>query len=348
MTFPRGILDTDRVLPTGGFTSPASGATVSGTITLSTNAADNDQIASVQFRVDGNNIGAPDTVAPYSMTHDTSTVPNGNHTYSALITDRTGNVTVVSVSVTMANAPTVGVTSPANGSNINGTINLTGTVAGNDAGTTSWFTIDGVQFGTVHTGLGSQTWSLDTHTLAVGAHTLVFNAKDTHNNLTTLTLNVTVNNAKPATGLVLFDFWQPWDGSEYWDSRSSGPAYQDRWTTDFIWSHNNDKNPRPVPGNPDPTHYQMSVQMGTNANGRLEGGDSGNVNHVVMTVDGVEYDVWANGISGPNIRSGPVVNVGGGNSIAFARWDSNPGENTAFIAGVSAWYDYALKPGYLS
>ena len=42
-------------------TSPADGATVSGTITVTANASDNVGVAGVQFLLDGANLGAEDT-----------------------------------------------------------------------------------------------------------------------------------------------------------------------------------------------------------------------------------------------------------------------------------------------
>ena len=56
----------DTTPPTVSVTSPAGGATVSGTITVTANASDNVGVAGVQFLLDGANLGAEDTTAPYS------------------------------------------------------------------------------------------------------------------------------------------------------------------------------------------------------------------------------------------------------------------------------------------
>ena len=59
---------------------PARGATVSGAVTVTANASDNGSVAGVQFKVDGANLGAEDTAAPYSASWDTLSTANGPHT----------------------------------------------------------------------------------------------------------------------------------------------------------------------------------------------------------------------------------------------------------------------------
>ena len=56
----------DNIPPTVSISSPANGATVSGTISVTASAADNVGVVGVQFRVNGANIGAEDTSAPRS------------------------------------------------------------------------------------------------------------------------------------------------------------------------------------------------------------------------------------------------------------------------------------------
>jgi hypothetical protein len=94
----------DNTPPTVSITSPASGATVSGTITVTANASDNRGVAGVQFRLDGVNAGAEDTTVPYSVPWDTTTASNGSHTITAVARDAAGNRTTSSpVTVTVAN-----------------------------------------------------------------------------------------------------------------------------------------------------------------------------------------------------------------------------------------------------
>ncbi|MBU6400542.1 MAG: fibronectin type III domain-containing protein, partial [Verrucomicrobia bacterium] len=78
--------------PTVALTAPANNAAVSGsTVTVSATASDALGIASVQVQLDGTNLGAPLTVAPYSLTWDTTTAANGSHNLAAIATDTAGN-----------------------------------------------------------------------------------------------------------------------------------------------------------------------------------------------------------------------------------------------------------------
>jgi len=45
----------------------------------------------VQFKLDGANLGAEATSAPYSVTWNTTTMANGSHTLSAVARDAAGN-----------------------------------------------------------------------------------------------------------------------------------------------------------------------------------------------------------------------------------------------------------------
>jgi hypothetical protein len=148
----------------------------------------------------------------------------------------------------------------------------------------------------------------------------------------------------PPAGALSFGEWQSSDGDGgYYSGRQSGPSYDDRWNLDYLWGDRGNKNPVPLPANADPVHYQMRVQMGTDSRGRCEGGSAGNVSHVVMTVGATEYDVWANGPTWGPFRSGPLINVNGGEQIALARYDTIPGMNTAFFQGIVAYFDFVLK-----
>ena len=92
------------------FVSPTANATVAGPVTMSVNAQSAQGIASVQFKIDGANVGAPVTGAgPVFTSHWASPlVSNGVHTISAVTMDNLGLRTTTSVAVTVSNgaAPT--------------------------------------------------------------------------------------------------------------------------------------------------------------------------------------------------------------------------------------------------
>ncbi len=104
-SYPYGSGDTTP--PNVSIISPASGQTVSGTITVSANASDNIAVVGVQFKLDGANLSLEDTTSPYSITWDTTSASNGSHTLTALARDAAGNQTTSSaVTVTVSNDTT--------------------------------------------------------------------------------------------------------------------------------------------------------------------------------------------------------------------------------------------------
>jgi peptidoglycan/xylan/chitin deacetylase (PgdA/CDA1 family) len=89
--------------PTVSLTAPASGATLSGTTTLSANASSPVGISRVDFLVNGIVVGSS-TTAPYTMSWDSTTVANGQSTFAARATDISGTQTTSSsVTATISN-----------------------------------------------------------------------------------------------------------------------------------------------------------------------------------------------------------------------------------------------------
>jgi hypothetical protein len=77
-------------------TAPAAGATVAGTINVTAGVADNVGVAGVQFKYNGANLGAEVTAPPYTVAANTTTIPNGQHTLTAVARDAAGNQTTSS------------------------------------------------------------------------------------------------------------------------------------------------------------------------------------------------------------------------------------------------------------
>jgi len=93
--------------PTISITTPVPGANVSGTMTISAtaSAAAGLTIAGVQFKLNGANLGASLTAAPYSTTLDTTALSNATYTITAVATDSVGTSNVSSpVQITVNNA----------------------------------------------------------------------------------------------------------------------------------------------------------------------------------------------------------------------------------------------------
>lgn len=95
----------DTTPPTVQVTAPASGATVSGVVTISAVASDDVQVADVQFTLDGAPLGNALSAVPYDLTWDTTSSADGVHTLLAAARDWAGNVATATAEVIVANSP---------------------------------------------------------------------------------------------------------------------------------------------------------------------------------------------------------------------------------------------------
>jgi uncharacterized protein (TIGR03118 family) len=193
----------DIVAPTVALTAPAAGE-VSGTVTVSADAADDAGVAQVEFFAGDTSIGV-DTSAPYAVEWDTTTVANGDVSLTAVAEDTGGNTTTsAATAVTVNNVvtgdtvpPTVTLTAPAAG-NVSGTVAVTATADDNVGVTQVEFFAGATSLGVDTTAPFSVNW--DTTTVANGAAALTAVAQDAANNETTsAAVNVTVDNAAAVT-----------------------------------------------------------------------------------------------------------------------------------------------------
>ena len=84
-------------------TSP-TGGTVSGVQTVTATASAGQGVAGIQFKLDGQNLGAEDTTAPFSVSWDTRGELNDSHTLTAVARDAIGNTaSSAPVTVTVSN-----------------------------------------------------------------------------------------------------------------------------------------------------------------------------------------------------------------------------------------------------
>ena len=103
----------DTTPPTVSVTAPASGATVSGTQTVTANASDNVGVTGVQFELDGKALGSVDTTSPYSVSWNTTIASNGSHSLTAVASDAAGNTaTATTINVTVSNKDTTPPSTP--------------------------------------------------------------------------------------------------------------------------------------------------------------------------------------------------------------------------------------------
>ena len=163
--------------PAVSLTAPASGATVSGTMTVTATASDNVGVAGVQFLLDGVNLGAEDTAAPYSVSWDTR---DGAQRQSH--PDGASRATPPAIprrrrrSSSRSRTPTrrrrrCRSTAPANGATVTGTVTVSATASDNVGVAGVQFLLDGVNLGAEDTS-SPYSVSWNTATATIGTHTL--------------------------------------------------------------------------------------------------------------------------------------------------------------------------------
>jgi C1A family cysteine protease len=94
----QNVVSADVTAPSVSITSPASGSTVSGTVSVGVSASDNVGVKSVALSVDGTVVSTL-TAAPYNFSWNTTNVADGNHSLSAKATDAAGNVNTSTITV---------------------------------------------------------------------------------------------------------------------------------------------------------------------------------------------------------------------------------------------------------
>jgi len=90
------LVTVDNFPPSVSITAPASGAMVSGTITVSASATDNIGVVGVQFKLDGRYLGPELSTGAYAIRWNTASVSNGLHTLTAVARDAAGNTSTSS------------------------------------------------------------------------------------------------------------------------------------------------------------------------------------------------------------------------------------------------------------
>jgi hypothetical protein len=94
----------DVTVPTVSILSPTVSATISGTSTVITaSSSDNIGITSVQFYIDATSTDAMGTTTQYSIVWDSTTVADGAHIISVVVSDAAGNTASSSVNINVSN-----------------------------------------------------------------------------------------------------------------------------------------------------------------------------------------------------------------------------------------------------
>ncbi len=195
----------DVTAPAVAISSPSTGATVSGAVTVTASATDNVGVSRVEFYESGI-LRAAVNSAPYSYSWNTTAVSNGTYTLYAKAYDNTGNsAQSANVSVTVNNAdttvPTVTinpVTSPTTATSqiLSGTANDNTALASVTVQIGTGTPVAAERYGTV--------WSYTVSGLVMGTNNITIKATDSSGNSSTTTTAIIVENIQ-STSLTVSD-----------------------------------------------------------------------------------------------------------------------------------------------
>lgn len=182
----------DTTAPSVSITAPLNDDTLSNTVDVRADATDNVGVAGVQFKLDGVNLGAEDTVAPYSVAWDTKTASNTTHSLTAVARDAAGNTASNAISVAVRNGDTSPPTAPTRLSATPAAYNavdLTWTASNDNVGVTGYYIIrNGVTVAQV----GTITSYNDATVSASTAYNYIVKAFDAAGNVSANSNQVTV------------------------------------------------------------------------------------------------------------------------------------------------------------
>jgi hypothetical protein len=182
---------------TAAFTSPAAGASVSGTVSVGLAASGGSAPYTYRLTLDGTQVFTTTTGATSATyTWNTTTATNGTHTLGLTVTDSTGAAASATRAVTVANSSALAAsfTSPAAGATVNGTVSVGLAASGGRAPYTYRLTLDGTQVFTTSTSATAATYSWNTTTASNGSHSLGLTVTDAAGASATATRTVTVAN----------------------------------------------------------------------------------------------------------------------------------------------------------
>ncbi|HEX8536295.1 MAG TPA: Ig-like domain-containing protein, partial [Cystobacter sp.] len=178
----------DNTAPTTALGTPAHNASVRGTVAVSATASDNLGVDRVEFLAGTTLLGTV-TTAPYGVSWDTTALASGSAvTLTTKAYDAAGNVTTSAARTVTVDptAPSVAITSPANGASFSGltfSTTLQASASDNVGVTQVVFYDGGSVIGTDTTAPYSVSWSL--LGVSKGTHTLTARAQDAAGNVTT-------------------------------------------------------------------------------------------------------------------------------------------------------------------
>jgi thermitase len=196
------VAPADTTAPTVSIANPLAGSTVSGTVTVNANAADNVGVSRVDLKVNGT-VVATDSSGPYSFAWDSKGVANGTSNLVAVAYDAAGNMASSNaVAVNVSNAvtapapvadtiaPVLTIANPVGGA-VSGNVDVVVNASDNSgaAGIRLSIYIDG---SLKASGTGSSlAYRWNTRKVAAGIHTVQAVARDAAGNTSSKSVQVT-------------------------------------------------------------------------------------------------------------------------------------------------------------
>ena len=188
----------DTQPPVSAVANPIGNSTLSGLVAVDVSASDNRGVVRVDLMVNGTRV-ASDTSAPFAFTWDSTKAANGMVELKAVAVDAAGNVGASApVAANVANtvvadtiAPSVAITSPANGARVSGTVSITLSASDNQgtAGLSNEIYINNVRMATGAGGGLSFNWN--TRKVSAGVHTIEARSRDAAGNASRTSISVT-------------------------------------------------------------------------------------------------------------------------------------------------------------
>ena len=184
---------------TAGFSSPAAGATVSGSVSVGMTASGGTAPYTYTLTIDGAQVASS---GANTYTWNTTTYSNAAHTLGLTVRDSTGATATASRTVTVQNTGpaslTAGFSAPTDGATVSGSVGVGMTASGGTAPYTYTLTVDGGQVASS----ASNTYTWNTTSVADGNHTLGLTVRDSTGATATTSRSVTVQNASAGTIVV--------------------------------------------------------------------------------------------------------------------------------------------------
>ena len=227
--------------PSVSITAPPDGGEVEGTVDITADATDDVAVTQVVFRVGTTTVGTDQNGSDgWSVSWDTTTVPNGTHTITAVASDGNNQTASDSVVVTVDNPvdepPSVTITSPTQGASVSGMVDITADASDDVEVGRVTFRLGNTELGVDDDGSDGWSISWDTTTVASGSHTITAVATDNNNQTASHQVTVTVSNAGTAESVFTGTVNSAGTTSPRWVSKLWTPSVSGPYVLTLDWS----------------------------------------------------------------------------------------------------------------